>query len=69
METFADIVDEVRKLTTRQLEELELIIQKRKTEHSRKSILKNLKKAKAEESAGKLVFSSDTKFLRKQLGL
>jgi hypothetical protein len=69
METFADIVDEVRKLTTSQLEELQLIIQKRKTERSRKSILQNLKKAKAEESAGKLVFSSDTKFLRKQLGL
>jgi hypothetical protein len=69
METFADIVDEVRKLTTAELDELELVIKKKKIERSRKSILKNLKKAKAEEAAGKLIFSSDIKFLKKQLDI
>ena len=69
MLTFAKLVDEVRKLDEDQMQELRSIIDQERIEKSRKGFLKNLKKAKAEEKAGKLKFSSDVKVLKKQLGL
>ncbi|MBS1485954.1 MAG: hypothetical protein JST43_00085 [Bacteroidetes bacterium] len=69
MITFSDLVDEVRKLDREQLEELEAIIQRDRIENARKKILKNIKKAKAEEKAGKLKFSSDINVLKKQLDI
>ncbi len=69
MVTFAKLVDEVRKLDEDQIHELESIIQRARIEKARKGFLKSLKEAKAEEKAGKLKFSSDINFLKKQLGL
>lgn len=69
MLTFAKLVDEVRKLDEDQMQELRSIIDQERIEKARKGFLKNLKKAKAEEKAGKLKFSSDVKVLKKQLGL
>jgi len=67
MKNFSELVDEVRKLDEDQIQELESIIQKERIEKSRKRFLKSLKEAKAEEKAGKLKFSSDINFLKKQL--
>ena len=69
METFADIVEKVRKLTTDELDELELIIQRDRIEKARKKFLRDHKKALAEDRAGKLKFSSDIDFHKKQLGI
>lgn len=69
MFTFAELVDEIRKLDEEQIQELESIIHRERIEKARQEILKNLNQAKAEEKAGKLKFSSDVKFLKKQLGI
>jgi phosphopantothenate synthetase len=64
METFPDIVDEVRKLRVSQLEKLELIVKGICIEKARKRLLKSHREAMAEEKAGKLTFSSDINFLK-----
>jgi hypothetical protein len=69
METFADIVEKVRKLKTDELDELELIIQKDRIEKARRKFLRDHKKALAEDKAGRLKFSSDIDFMKKQLGV
>jgi hypothetical protein len=69
MKTFAELVERVRKLTIDEIEELTLIIKREKIDRGRKSILRNSKKSKKELAEGKLTFSSDINFLKKQLGL
>jgi hypothetical protein len=67
MFTFADLVEEVRKLDDEEIQELQLIIHRERIEKARKGFLKNLKKAKLEEKEGKLKFSADIDSLKKQL--
>lgn len=69
METFAQIVDEVRKLSIDQIEELERILEQDRIEKARKQFAKDHKKALAEYKAGKLKFSSDINELKKELGI
>ncbi len=69
METFATIVDKVRKLSIDEIEELERILQKDRVEKSRKQFAKDHKNTLTEYKAGKLKFSADINVLKEELGL
>ncbi len=69
MFTFAKLVDEVRKLDEDQMQELRSIIDHERIEKDRKGFVKSHQAAIKEYKAGKLKFSSDINFLKKELGL
>lgn len=66
-ETFAEIVEEVRKLNDDHLLELEWVIKTQLIQKKRKSIRKNYQQTKTEYKTKKLTFSSDISTLKEML--
>lgn len=67
MKTFAEIVEEVRKLNDDHLLELEWVIKTQLIQKKRKSIRKNYQQTKTEYKTKKLTFSSDISTLKEML--
>jgi hypothetical protein len=67
MKTFAEIVEEVRKLNDDHLLELEWVIKTQLIQKKRRSIRKNYQQTKAEYKTKKLTFSSDISTLKEML--
>lgn len=64
---FGNLVDEIQKLSTEDKEELKFLLEKYLIEEKRKTILRNFKKARKEEKAGKLDFSNNINMLKESL--
>lgn len=67
MNTFTEVVEEVKALTFQEKEELQKLIKKYLIEERREEIYQNCIQGLAELKAGKLEFSSDTVTLKRML--
>ncbi len=61
---FDSLVDEVKKLSTEEKEELEFLVERFLVEERREEIYQNYQKSLQEQREGKLEFSSDIDRLR-----
>ena len=65
--TFYQVVEEVKKLSPEEIEELQVLLQKYLIEKRRDEILKSYEKSKMEDSQGKLVYHDNIDDLMKEL--
>jgi len=65
--TFADLVEDVRRRTPEEQEELLTVLERERFEARRQEILENLRQSREAERAGQLLFSTDAETLMVQL--
>ena len=66
-QTFAEVVEDVRQLSSEEKHELQELLKKFLIEERRREMLENGKASLEEFCEGKLIFSSDTEALKEQL--
>ena len=64
---YSVLVEEVKRLSTEEKEELKLLIEKYLIEEQREEIFNNYRESKREIEEGSLEFSNDTKRLKEML--
>lgn len=65
--TFGNIVEEIKKLSLEEKEELKFLIEKLMAEEARKKIFRNYKRSLEELQQGKLEFTSDINRLKNSI--
>lgn len=64
---FSDVVEAVKRLSTDEKQEIQMLLQQYLREERRNEIYDSFAEVKAEEEKGNLTFSSDVEELKKQL--